>query len=288
MESTGGNNKNNSSGTDHLEKFRRGTVSWSRSREDVWKDIEAGIEKMNRPVPFIRRFRYLAAASILALAGISSFLVLYTKEYSTSPDQTSEVVLPDGSSIKLSSNTVVSYHPFTWRFSREVSLDGEAFFDVEKGNKFTVVSDPGRTEVLGTTFNILSSESIYEVTCFTGKVKVTASLTGDAVIITSQQKVSLAASGRLEVESAVNMEESNAWTRGEFFFTSEPLGEVLAKIGRSFGIEIELIEYEAYGDLPYTGNFSKEKEIEDILSTVLQPFGLKFEETAEGEYRVYR
>jgi transmembrane sensor len=288
MENPDGHGNHSNPGTDPMDRFRRGTVIWSKSREDVWKDLESGIERMNRPVPFIRSFRYLAAAVILTLAGISSFLVLYTKEYSTSPDQTSTVALPDGSEVKLSSNSLVSYHPFTWRFSRKVSLDGEAFFDVETGNKFIVVSDPGQTEVLGTTFNILSSESIYEVTCFTGKVKVTASVTGDAIIITSEQKVSLAVSGRLEVESSVNIEESTTWTRGEFFFTSEPLGEVLAKIGRSFGIEIELIEYEAYGDLPYTGNFSKEKEIEDILSTVLQPFGLKFEETADGDYRVYR
>lgn len=284
MENSYGHGNNRDTGTDPLEGFRRATVGWTRTHDDVWKDLESGIERMDRPSPAIHRFRYLAAAVILALAGIASFLVLYTKEYSTSPVQTSGVVLPDGSIINLSSNTQVSYHPFIWRFSRKIRLDGEAFFDVEKGRKFTVISNPGRTEVLGTSFNILSTESIYEVTCFTGKVRVTGSETGDAVILTSQQKVTLALSGRLELEQAADTGESTAWTRGEFYFTSEPLGDILAKIGRSYGTVIIL---EADGEFMYTGNFKKEKDIEDILEIVCPPFGLKFEVNKDG-YRVWR
>lgn len=283
MGNTDGHSRDTGSGNDPLEKFRRGTVSWPRSDKEVWKEVEAGIERMDRHVPVIRRFRYLAAAVILAVAGIASFLVMYTKENSTMADMVSDVILPDGSSIRLGPNTLVSWHPFTWRFSRKVNLDGEALFDVVEGSKFTVISDPARTEVLGTTFNILTSESIYEVTCLTGKVKVTASETGDAVIITAEQKVSLAGSGRLELESVVNVEESTAWIRGEFFFTSEPLVDVLAKISRSYGTEII---YEAGRDLLYTGNFKKGKDIEDILEIVILPFGLRYEKTDDGKYRI--
>lgn len=287
MGKTDGHSKDTGNGIDPLEKFRRGTVGWSRSGDEVWKDMEAGIDRIvrtNRHVPVIRRFRYLAAAVFLALTGIASFLVLYAKEYSTPVNQTSSVVLPDGSSINLGPNTRVSWHPFTWKLSRKVNLNGEAFFDVEAGSKFTVVSDPGITEVMGTTFNILTSENIYEVTCFTGRVKVTASETGDAVIITGEQRVSLAGSGRLEVESEVQVEEVTAWTRGEFFFTSEPLGEVLAKIGRSYGAEIM---YDAGSDLSFTGNFKKEKDIEIILENVITPFGLRYEKMDETKYRVF-
>ena len=283
MENTEGH-ANRNSGADPLEKTRRGTVGWTRTSEEVWKDIESSIERMERPVPVISRFRYMAAAVILALAGIASVIILYTREYSTSTDQVSEITLPDGSAIKLSSNTRVSFHPFTWIISRRVSLDGEAFFNVEKGNKFTVASDPGETEVLGTSFNILSTGNIYEVTCFTGMVKVKVSATGATKIITSDQKVGVTGPGRLEVSTVAVIEESTAWMRGEFYFTSEPLNDVLLKIGRSYGNEIV---YEADEDHLYTGNFSKEKDIEDILEVVCNPFGLKFEVTDEGGYRVW-
>ena len=57
-------------------------------------------------------------------------------------------------------------------FSRKVSLEGEAFFEVNPGKKFEVVSKFGKTIVLGTSFNIYSRNSSYQVTCMTGKVKV--------------------------------------------------------------------------------------------------------------------
>jgi transmembrane sensor len=283
MENTEGH-VNRNSGADPLEKTRRGTVDWTRTSEEVWKDIESSIERMERPAPVISRFRYLAAAVILALAGIASVIMLYTREYSTSTDQVSEITLPDGSAIKLSSNTQVSFHPFTWFIFRRVSLDGEAFFNVEKGKKFTVVSDPGKTEVLGTSFNILAAGNIYEVTCFTGMVKVKVSATGATEIITADQKAAVTGPGMLEVNTVAVAEESTAWMRGEFYFTSEPLNDVLLKIGRSYG---KVIVYEADEDHLYTGNFSKGKDIEDILEVVCDPFGLKFEVTDEGGYRVW-
>lgn len=270
---------------DPIERFRKGAVGWSRTSDDVWKDIENRIASIDRPVTILNRFRYLAAASILALAVISAFLILYSRNYSTSVDQISDIVLPDNSSAKLSSNTMISYNPFTFRFSRKVRLDGEAFFNVERGNKFTVVSEPGTTEVLGTSFNILSSDNIYEVTCITGKVKVTTSETKKSEIITGDQKVILNNSGMLEMQSSENIETSTAWTRGEFYFTSEPLNDVFAKIGRSYGIKII---FEATGDLFYTGNFKKAKNLDFLLEIVCSPFGLKHEEISDGVFRIYQ
>lgn len=275
---------NRNSGADPLEKTRRGTVGWTRTSEEVWKDMEFYIERKERPASVISRFRYMAAAVILALAGIASVIILYTREYSTSIGQVSEITLPDGSAIKLSSNTQVSFHPFTWIISRRVNLNGEAFFNVEKGNKFTVISDPGKTEVLGTSFNILSTGNIYEVTCFTGMVKVKVSATGATEIITADQKVAVTDQGRLEVNTVAVVEESTAWVRGEFYFTSEPLKDVLQKIGRSYGKEIV---YESDENHLYTGNFSKETDIEEVLEVVCNPFGLKFEATIEGGYVVW-
>lgn len=270
------------SGNDPLDMFKRGKISWNRSRDDVWKDTESSIGMTEHPVRFISRLRYFAAAAVLALAVISSFLLLYSKKYSTT-GQIAEIVLPDGSGVRLSFNSTVSYHPFTWRFSRNVRLDGEAFFNVKEGGKFAVHSDQGKTEVLGTSFNMLSSDIIFEVTCFTGRVRVTSSATGSETIITANKKVTFSGSGLPVVVTLEDVEESTGWIRGEFYFTAEPLELVFAKIARSYGVKIVL---QADEDLYYSGNFNKENDIEDILIIVCEPFGLKYEKEVGG-YRVF-
>lgn len=273
--------RQNIGGDDPTGMFKKGTVAWTRSRDDVWKDLEASLDKAEPPVRTINRSWYLAAAAVILLAGISSFLMLYTKKYSTTPGQTSEVILPDGSGIILSYNSEASYNPFTWRYSRKVRFSGEGFFNVNKGESFTVISSQGRTEVLGTTFNILSTGNIYEVTCFTGKVRVTGA-NGEDAIITANEKVTFSSNSIPKLEKVEKTEETTGWLKGEFYFTSDPLEYVFAKISRSFGINIE---FQPDDELFYTGNFSKENDIEEILEIVCDAFGLRYVKEKDG-YRV--
>lgn len=63
------------------------------------------------------------------------------------------MTLPDGSVVRLNSVSRLSYKPLGWYFSRSAELSGEAFFEVEKGSKFTIYSMLGSTSVLGTSFN---------------------------------------------------------------------------------------------------------------------------------------
>ena len=65
----------------------------------------------------------------------------------------------------------LQYHPYWWRFERQVKLEGEVFL-VKPGTLFKVVSEKGTTEVLGTEFNIYSREKNYSVFCQSGTVKV--------------------------------------------------------------------------------------------------------------------
>ena len=77
---------------------------------------------------------------------------------------------PDGSVVTLSPQSEVSFVENDE--SREVILDGEAFFQVEKGIPFFVKTDNGSVSVLGTSFYVTDREDLIDVKCFTGKVKV--------------------------------------------------------------------------------------------------------------------
>ena len=67
-----------------------------------------------------------------------------------------QVVLSDGSHVWLNSASKLRYPVKFGEISREVSLEGEAFFDVEKkhGKNFVVNTHDVKVNVLGTAFNV--------------------------------------------------------------------------------------------------------------------------------------
>ena len=65
------------------------------------------------------------------------------------------IALPDGSSVWLSSNSKLTYPVAFTGKKREVTLDGEGYFEVAKGKKpFIVKTSKYNIEVLGTVFNV--------------------------------------------------------------------------------------------------------------------------------------
>lgn len=271
---------------DPLNRFIHGSVTWKKSKEEVWKNILSSIdEPVQRKINFSGRFffRYAAAALILLLLGFTSFLRFYSKTYTTEYGQQLEIILPDGSKTNLNAGTTIKYMPYWWKFSRKVELEGEAFFDVTKGDKLEIISKQGKTIVLGTSINILSFNNTYEVTCINGIVKVVAASSKDEVILKENQKAFLARSGMLEIEKRTDTKESTAWTRGEFYFTSVPLNEVFKKIEKSYGIKIK---YSNQEKLIYTGYFKKDNNVENVLNLVCMAFGIKFEKISDCVYQI--
>lgn len=91
--------------------------------------------------------------------------------------QAKEVVLPDGSTVKLKGNSTLAYGS-DFMNDRRVTLDGEAYFSVthDSDNRFTVENGNVRVVVLGTEFNVraLDGDRTAEVVLIKGKVSVEA------------------------------------------------------------------------------------------------------------------
>jgi ferric-dicitrate binding protein FerR (iron transport regulator) len=218
------------------------------------------------------------------LLGIAGFMRFYSKGLYALPGQHLSKVLPDGSKVHLNAGTRLSYHPHWWRFTRILELDGEAYFEVEKGKKFVVRSQQGKTEVLGTSFNIYSRNSEYRVYCLTGQVKVQTDV-GEGKILQANQSLSLTEKGDLEYQSDIKADNAISWTRNEFVFTAVPLSEVFKEMERQFDIEIELGQG-VVGE--YTGNFERGSSPSNTLEMITRPFGLYVERIHQNKYRISR
>lgn len=277
---------NGSNRNDPLKLFIHGNVPWEKSKDEVWEEINFFIDKSveNKFRLNISLFlRYAAAAGIIMLLAFTSFLRFYSKTYTTKQGEHLELILPDGSKTCLNTGTTLKYHPYWWKISRKAKLDGEAFFVAARGKKLEIISERGKTIVLGTSFNILSIDNRYEVTCVNGIVKVIAAGTGDEVVLNQNQKALLNRSGRLEVKKDTDIKESTAWTRHEFSFTSSPLEDVFRKIENFYGVTIKYTNKEK---LIYTGYFKQDNNVENILNLVCLAFDIKFEKISDGVYQI--
>jgi len=260
------------------------SIPYSKSKEEVWQAINKNIE--NNPVT-IRRLNYRkvrmvwAAAMITLLVGAGLLLRFYHYTVEANPGQIANFFLPDGSEVILSPESEATYYPLWWAYSRKVTLKGEAFFKVQKGNKFSVKSKRGITTVVGTSFDIYARTDNYRVVCYTGKVSVKARESKQEIILIPGEKAEINTKGEIAFSKEKVSKQSIAWINNQFVFTSEPLQKVFAEIARRYNVKIILNKpFKAN----YTGNFSTSVPVEQALSIVCKPFGLSVTKQGNRTY----
>jgi transmembrane sensor len=140
-------------------------------------------EKETTGIRFTRMTWFRIAATFLILLTAGSGIMLLnnrgvlsrkTVVATTDNQKNLQVTLPDGSNVYLNRNTKLSYRQNFGRHGRNVTLSGEAFFDIthDEKNPFTIDAGKARIRVLGTSFNVITSnaDSSVEVFVRTGKV----------------------------------------------------------------------------------------------------------------------
>lgn len=259
-------------------------IQYNKSKEDVWAAINKNIK--NKPVKThrlnISRTRMIwAAAMITLLVGLGVVLRFYHYTVQAKSGQIVNFFLPDGSEVTLSPGTEAAYYPLWWTYSRNVTLNGEAFFKVQKGNKFSVKSKKGITTVVGTSFDIYARPDNYRVVCYTGKVRVKARKSRKKIILTPGEKAEIDNKGNITFSKEKITGRYVAWINNQFVFTSEPLQSVFNEISRRYNISIAF-EKAVKGN--YTGNFSSDIPVEHALSIVCKPFGLSFKKSGERKF----
>ncbi len=263
------------------ELFSKVKVDFTKSKEDVWSKMEGMLnnnseveDKESRKeakVISINWKRYSIAASIAILLGVGSFMKFYTVEFNALRGEQLAVTLPDNSKVFLNGESSIEYNPYWWNFNRHLTFKGEAFFEVEKGSEFSVLSKNGATQVLGTSFNILARNDIYEVFCKTGKVKVSGG--SDSKIILPGTLAVLSLKGYFEISENVKSEEVLAWRTNEFIFNTTPLTEVIQELERYYNVTIKTLNLKLE-EMLFTGSLSREASLDEVLESVCFSFNL--------------
>lgn len=271
--------------TDSSSFFNKVEIPYEKSKEEVWQQLEQQLTEepvVSKTVWIPPKLISSIAAGLLILFSVLSVMRYYTKTIQTPLGQHLAITLPDGSTVNLNAQSKLTYHPYWWAFSRTVGFEGEGFFNVEKGRKFEVISNFGRTEVIGTSFNIYNRDKDYRVSCLSGSVKVTSN-TKKEVILSPDYHAEVDTKGDILVLKEADTDQTIFWVNNMFTFTAVPLSKVIEEIERQYNVSIQL---NTTRDYFYTGFFSRDKSVEEVLNLLSKTFNFTFVKRSDSKYEI--
>jgi len=187
-----------------------------------------------------------------------------------------EASLPDKTTITLNEQTVVSYPERFTSDTREVSLKGEAFFEVRplKKKPFIIYAHNAVVRVLGTSFNVRAIEQEPEITVTVAEGKVRLSDEDDiAYLILEKDEKGIFNKETGHIEKYELTDGSDAfWKTKTLMFRDTELSIVFKTLENVFDTEIEITDSEILSCV-LTGKF-QDMDVEDILDKIALNFNL--------------
>jgi len=242
------------------------------------------------PVPTIRKGRFFSftaiatAASVAIIITVTVFFKQSSKQNEVaapvaglekkqnSKGTKSTIQLADGSKVWLNADSKIQYPTAFEGNTREVYLNGEAFFEVAKNPKkpFIIHLANGTVKVLGTSFNIRAydNEKTVETSVATGKVAFIPKYKNDnkkqdTVFLTPNNKVSYTFIAEKITIAPTLATDDNAWKEGKMIFKARSLQDIAIELERNFGKKV-VFEDDAAKEYILTGSFQN-NTLEEVM-----------------------
>lgn len=280
-------------------------------QEHIWDQLTVA----RQPAKTFRIGRWLrAAAIILPLAGIATYFAMRTSPVEQASPQLAETIstprgamrritLPDSTKVTLNAGSEISYK--MKENTREVTLRGEAFFDVAPDPQKPFLIQAGRMNirVLGTAFNVKAypEDRTAEASLIRGLIEV--SLTADPsrkftlrpndkIVLPNRQEAAADEPDDLKklytqgyALSSVSVSPQNreivetAWTDNRLYFMNESFADIATELERKYEVRIQLAD-KATRNLRFTATFENEnirQVLEALQYTSTSPFNYRIE-----------
>lgn len=268
-------------------------------RDNVFERITAQMEPQQRPAAKVfHLWKSIAAAAVVLLAvGLALFyqrgitnLVNPVQQVAANckAGEHRQISLPDGTKVWLSPSSRIIY-PNRFENKREVSLSGEAFFEVVHDTKhpFIISSGRMRTVVLGTSFNVRAYPKApsVEVTVVSGKVGVmmnTKTVHQQQIIVANQRTVFYPATGQLLKQDHVDGARFLDQRNGLFHFNGASLADVVSELQLQYGINITIAP--GLSHKAFYGSLNTTVSTEQTLNKLCTVMEIRWERTNGGYY----
>lgn len=229
-----------------------------------------------------------AAAVIVLLIGVVSLMQtrdVKINTLATALNVSEPGLLPDGSIVVLNTNTILNFPEKFEKDVREVSIFGEAFFEVkpDPAKPFIINASGLNIKVLGTSFNVEAypGKDYVKVTVNTGKVLVYPSNTPEGMEELEGKSLTAGEVATYSQKSGVLFKSVNddlnvlSWKTGVLAFKETRLTEVFKAFEQKYQKQF-VFDDSTLLDQRLTARFEKQS-LDDALETLSLIFNLKFE-----------
>jgi ferric-dicitrate binding protein FerR (iron transport regulator) len=203
----------------------------------------------------------------------------FLNEIVTKRGSKSSIKLPDGTIVRLNTDSRLTYLNFAAGKTREVTLVGEAYFDVahDSSRPFIIHTGKINIKVLGTSFNVRNypQDKESETSLIKGKIEVSLKSRPEDIIILKPTEKLIIAKEQDELSAATKVKSSNdnkvvltsitylrhdslvaetSWLNDKLVFVNQPLEKIAIELERKYAISITFKE-EKVKKYRYTGVF---------------------------------
>ncbi|MCE6992465.1 FecR family protein [Dyadobacter sp. CY323] len=252
--------------------------------------ISRGMKKeAARQIPLYQYPWFRMAAIFLAIIGIVGLFYKWQNDHRnykpvgvenikpTGSDRF--VTLPDGSKVVLRAGSNLSYGKDFNKTTREVTLTGEAYFDVAHieysdgenqsvPKPFTILTGKVKTTVLGTAFGIKAWPESKDITVTVSRGKVRVEDENHVIAILTEEKqvrynTETTVSDKREVKSA----ELVGWAQMDMTFDAMPFSTLAEHLGKRYHVNITFNNPELK-NCSFTGRFTGTESLEEVMNTL--------------------
>jgi len=178
-----------------------------------------------------------------------------------------QLVLSDGTRVFLNAESKISFPSRFAGPNRQVSVIGEAYFEVakDKQHPFRVITEDQQLTVTGTHFNVNAYPGEPVKTTLTeGGVKLLQPSTGKSLTLIPDQQATLLSKNGFNVKT-VDPSVELAWKDGMFIFDSIPLKQAMQQISRWYDVEVE---YSTLPEMTIEGSVYRSLSLEQLLKAM--------------------
>lgn len=266
------------------------------SKKEAWEKIQ-GIVHQNKTRKFVfGRIIKIAALVVFALL-LGGFGMYYFNSETflknrivAQQEVISSYTLPDGSVVSVNAGSKLYFPKKFEGNTREVIIEGEAFFDVKPNvqKPFLIKAGDAHIKVLGTSFNVdaYPGADKVEVVVKTGKVKILYQKDkmgkAEELLLDPGDKGTLLYSEKSLVKTSNNDENFLSWKTRVLVFRQTSLNEVIKKIEKVYGVKIGIADKEL-NKLFLTAEY-RNYSIEDVMNLVSSTLDVKVEKIGNDKF----
>lgn len=262
--------------------------AWKRFEERVKKqEAEKGkakIVSIQNPRNAFSFKKIAVAASVLMAVSILTYFLVFKIDSGVFTTGNSVLVkkLPDQTIVTLNKNSSIALGKSFNKTNRELSLEGEAFFNVTPDSQkpFIIKSRNVEVVVVGTSFNVKNIEAGTEIIVESGIVEVRYE--GSKIRLLPQQKILVKPGDKKLIANRNEGELYNYYRTQSFICTHTPLPDLVEVLNNAYDVNIKIANPAAY-QMRITTRFEKQN-INTILNVVATTLNLKVIKTDEGSF----